>query len=262
MDTSLIVAQITLAFIGAAVGGMVRSILGLYMSPWGCTIEVTARRLGAEQAAATGIQVVSASTTITRSTEARIVATTAAGLGGEAETAATVMPAEVTFRSHLEIEAKAGEEEEATPVEAAAPAETPNYVPPPQRRSSHPSMPSVQQPQGRQLTGPVGFAESQACPPGATIHGFPSATFVVNVVGSFILGLLTQLSLKLNWSPYVLAALGTGFCGGLTTMSSFIVDTFKLIYSGNGATAALYFCITNVACLLTGLIGWLLGSLA
>jgi CrcB protein len=97
---------------------------------------------------------------------------------------------------------------------------------------------------------------------GCRIHSFPASTFTVNVVGCFILGLFTQLSLHLKWPPYVLAAVGTGFCGGLTTMSSYIVDMLKLAYAGNGATAALYWFSTQAACLLAGWIGWLLGDLA
>jgi CrcB protein len=97
---------------------------------------------------------------------------------------------------------------------------------------------------------------------GCTIHSFPASTFTVNVAGCFILGLFTQLSLHLKWPPYALAAVGTGFCGGLTTMSSYIVDVLKLAYAGNGATAALYWFSTQAACLLAGWIGWLLGDLA
>lgn len=94
------------------------------------------------------------------------------------------------------------------------------------------------------------------------IGDFPAATFTANVIGCFILGLLTQLSIRLGWPPYVLAALGTGFCGGLTTMSSFIIDTLKLIYAKNGSTAAVYWVSTQAACMLAGWIGWLFGTLA
>lgn len=104
------------------------------------------------------------------------------------------------------------------------------------------------------------LAETGATSP--CIGDFPAATFTANVVGCFILGLLTQLSLRLGWPPYVLAALGTGFCGGLTTMSSFIIDTLKLIYAKNGGTAAVYWVSTQAACMLAGWIGWLFGALA
>ena len=46
-------------------------------------------------------------------------------------------------------------------------------------------------------------------------------TILVNVVGSFLLGLLSELAIDGDQ----LALLGTGFCGGLTTYSAFAVHT-------------------------------------
>jgi fluoride exporter len=50
---------------------------------------------------------------------------------------------------------------------------------------------------------------------------FPTGTLVVNLAGSFLLGLFTGLGL----SGSATALLGTGFCGALTTFSSFAVQT-------------------------------------
>ena len=52
----------------------------------------------------------------------------------------------------------------------------------------------------------------------------PWGILAVNVVGSFLLGLFVALGL----SGSSLALLGTGFCGGLTTYSTFAVQTAKL----------------------------------
>lgn len=49
---------------------------------------------------------------------------------------------------------------------------------------------------------------------------FPWGTFAVNVIGSLLLGLLSALAL----SGQAAALLGTGFCGGFTTYSSFAVQ--------------------------------------
>lgn len=49
---------------------------------------------------------------------------------------------------------------------------------------------------------------------------FPLPTFGVNVVGCFLLGALAGASV----SPQVFALMGTGFCGGLTTYSTFAVE--------------------------------------
>ncbi|BFU47259.1 fluoride efflux transporter CrcB [Krasilnikovia sp. MM14-A1004] len=57
---------------------------------------------------------------------------------------------------------------------------------------------------------------------------FPWGTFAVNVCGSLLLGLLTGLPLSSGWS----ALLGTGFCGALTTYSTFSFETLKLARDG------------------------------
>ncbi len=56
---------------------------------------------------------------------------------------------------------------------------------------------------------------------------FPWGTFVVNVAGSFLLGLLAALGLRAG-AP-VLALAGTGFCGALTTYSTFGYETIRLL---------------------------------
>jgi len=51
--------------------------------------------------------------------------------------------------------------------------------------------------------------------------GFPRGTLLVNVAGSFVLGLLVGAGASADG----FALLGTGFCGGLTTYSAFAVQT-------------------------------------
>ena len=52
---------------------------------------------------------------------------------------------------------------------------------------------------------------------------FPLGTWVANVAGSFLLGLLSGLAVHGDW----LALLGVGFCGGFTTYSAFAVQTHR-----------------------------------
>ena len=63
---------------------------------------------------------------------------------------------------------------------------------------------------------------------------FPVGVLLVNVVGSFALGLLLALV-----SGPALTLLGTGVCGGLTTFSTFSADTVRLVERSRYRHAAL-----------------------
>ena len=85
---------------------------------------------------------------------------------------------------------------------------------------------------------------------------FPVGTLSVNVLGSFILGLLMALSLDrglINANTRLLLA--TGFCGGFTTMSTFSYETVALLRDGSAAAAAGNVGITLVACLAAVALG-------
>jgi CrcB protein len=69
---------------------------------------------------------------------------------------------------------------------------------------------------------------------------FPYANFIINVSGSFIIGLLAELfDTRLLVSPTVRVALLTGVLGGYTTFSSFSFETFSLVRDGEMWLAAL-----------------------
>ncbi|MFE0193030.1 fluoride efflux transporter CrcB [Streptomyces sp. NPDC059008] len=68
---------------------------------------------------------------------------------------------------------------------------------------------------------------------------FPWGTFVVNTVGSLILGLLTGAAAAGAASSHVQLLVGTGLCGALTTYSTFSYETFRLAADGARGYAVL-----------------------
>ncbi|WP_035847194.1 fluoride efflux transporter CrcB [Kitasatospora azatica] len=78
---------------------------------------------------------------------------------------------------------------------------------------------------------------------------FPWGTFAVNVVGSLALGLVAGAVLAGAASAQLQLLVGTGFCGALTTYSTFSYETLRLAESG-----ARWYAAANVgASLLAGL---------
>ena len=61
---------------------------------------------------------------------------------------------------------------------------------------------------------------------------FPWGTFAVNICGSAVLGLLLGAQSHLGLPAAAFALLGTGFCGGLTTFSTFGYETLRLLEDG------------------------------
>jgi len=75
---------------------------------------------------------------------------------------------------------------------------------------------------------------------------FPYGTFTVNVVGSFVLALVTFL----GTGEDVLLFVGTGACGSYTTFSSFSVDTLRLWETGERRLAVWYAAVNLLGALV------------
>jgi len=62
-------------------------------------------------------------------------------------------------------------------------------------------------------------------------HEVPLATLTVNIIGSFIIGLLIAIFITYTPNTYVKLFLVTGFLGALTTYSTFAIESFMLLNS-------------------------------
>lgn len=88
---------------------------------------------------------------------------------------------------------------------------------------------------------------------------FPWGTLLINVLGSFIIGLVAGLTLtpeRLGWHPSIRIFLMTGFCGGFTTFSAFSLQALELIQTGETAMAFGYMLASVALCLAFTLAGW------
>jgi fluoride exporter len=102
---------------------------------------------------------------------------------------------------------------------------------------------------------------AQAIPPPAA--GFPWATFAVNAAGSLIVGFVVVTSIeRIAPTRYLRPLLATGFCGGLTTFSTFADETVLLIRAGRAGVAAAYVAASLVGGLGAAWAGTVLARVA
>lgn len=89
---------------------------------------------------------------------------------------------------------------------------------------------------------------------GGRVQGnFPWGTFLVNVIGSFVIGALASVADqpgRFSLSPAMRQLLMVGICGGFTTFSSFSIQTLELMRGGQPFYAAANVVGSVLLCLL------------
>ncbi len=91
-------------------------------------------------------------------------------------------------------------------------------------------------------------------------RGFPWGTLAVNVIGSFVMGLLTVLLIeRLDSPPETRAFLLIGLLGAFTTFSTFSVETLMLIESGAWPRALANAVASVLVCVLAAAFGLFMG---
>ncbi|ASB90307.1 CrcB family protein [Bacillus sonorensis] len=89
---------------------------------------------------------------------------------------------------------------------------------------------------------------------------FPWPTFIENASGSLLLGLLTGFFSSRAKKPLIQLCLGTGFCGGYTTMSAFSKETALILQSAAPHNGVLYLVASLASGICLAFIGIVLGN--
>ena len=93
---------------------------------------------------------------------------------------------------------------------------------------------------------------------------YPWGTLLINVVGSFVIGLVAGATLtpgRVAMHPDLRIFLMVGVCGGFTTFSAFSLQTLELLQSGEILPAASYVVLSVALCLAAVWLGWFAGRL-
>jgi CrcB protein len=98
-------------------------------------------------------------------------------------------------------------------------------------------------------------------PPHLIPTTFPYRTLIVNIVGSFVIGLMWFLVddsiVPAEWSPFIF----TGFLGAFTTFSTYSLDIMLLLQRGELWQAATHIAISSVFGVVAVVLGFYLGRL-
>jgi len=85
---------------------------------------------------------------------------------------------------------------------------------------------------------------------------FPYGTLLVNVIGSFLIGVVQELALDAAMLPErVRVVLAVGVLGGFTTYSAFAHESLRLAAGGSWGAAVFYVGLTTVLCFAACLLG-------
>ena len=96
------------------------------------------------------------------------------------------------------------------------------------------------------LAGAAGALSRYGIGVAVGVRSFPWATLGINLVGSFLLGLLVTTSTSRGWSDMTTVPLAVGFLGAFTTFSTFSYETFAYLRTDQVGRAALYVAVSVV----------------
>lgn len=89
---------------------------------------------------------------------------------------------------------------------------------------------------------------------------FPTATFLVNVLGAFALGFISGLVIDKDVTKELELFFKTGMCGGFTTFSTFSLEAITLIQGGKVIMGIVYIILSLIGSLAGVFFGLTLGK--
>ncbi len=104
------------------------------------------------------------------------------------------------------------------------------------------------------------YVTGRLIPATLTSPPFPTAILLVNIVASFVLGAVVGWVFSRSAGDEARLLIGVGFCGGLSTFSSFSYDTVVLLQNGRFGVALLNIGLNLVFCLAAAVGGLWLGQ--
>ena len=110
------------------------------------------------------------------------------------------------------------------------------------------------------LGGALGAILRYAVSEWVSVESFPYATLSVNLIGSFLLGVLAVGLAQNLLSANMALLLGMGVLGAFTTMSTFSLETVQMFEQGKGSLAIVYVALTMALGPLLALLGWKIGE--
>lgn len=91
-------------------------------------------------------------------------------------------------------------------------------------------------------------------------HSFPLVTLLINVSGSFMIGMITGIALKHAFFGEWRLFLVTGVCGGFTTFSTFSMESFQLLQQNRNIAALIYILSSFFLGILAAIAGYFIGK--
>lgn len=89
---------------------------------------------------------------------------------------------------------------------------------------------------------------------------FPLGTVLENIIGSFLLGMLTGWVVHVKMNDSIKTGLGVGVCGGFTTMSTFAADFYQLLINHFWFFAGIYIFASVFGGVTLAFLGYLVGE--